>query len=71
MIITSRDFGLAKRFKEYLKLKEFIKLKVDLVSGTPPPMYLKNYDWKNLGKFGVILIEPALEAGEKKTDDCS
>ena len=32
---------------------------------TPPPMYLKTYDLKNLGKFHIKLIETSLEAGER------
>ena len=35
------------------------------ITWRPPPMYLKTYDLKNLGKFHIKLIETSLEAGEK------
>ena len=60
-------FFVTKRFEEYPKLKELIRLKDELIAKTAsPPMYLKTdlttFNLKDVGcKFDVILIEPPLE----------
>lgn len=67
-----RDVGLADRFEEYPKLKDFNFLKDELIRKTnTPPMYLRcdleNFDLTELGtKFEVILIQPPLEEYRKQ-----
>ena len=64
---TKITIKFLKRFEEYPKLKELIRLKDELIAQTAsPPMYLKSdlktFNLKDIGcKFDVILIEPPLE----------
>ena len=60
-----RDYEEEKRFLDYPKLNELIKLKNEVLKKrATPPMWLKcdlkTYDLSSLGKFDVILIDPPL-----------
>ena len=60
-----RDYDEEKRFLDYPKMNELIKLKNDvLIKRATPPMWLKcdlkTFDLSTLGKFDVILIDPPL-----------
>ena len=60
-----RDYEEDKRFLDYPKLNELIKLKNDVLKKrATPPMWLKcdlkTFDLSSLGKFDVILIDPPL-----------
>ena len=60
-----RDYDEEKRFLDYPKLNELIKLKNEVLKKrATPPMWLKcdlkTYDLSTLGKFDVILIDPPL-----------
>jgi len=60
-----RDYEEDKRFLDYPKLNELIKLKNDVLKKrATPPMWLKcdlkTFDLSTLGKFDVILIDPPL-----------
>ena len=60
-----RDYDEEKRFLDYPKLNELIKLKNEVLKiRATPPMWLKcdlkTYDLSTLGKFDVILIDPPL-----------
>ena len=60
-----RDYDEEKRFLDYPKLNELIKLKNEVLKKrATPPMWLKcdlkTYDLSSLGKFDVILIDPPL-----------
>ena len=60
-----RDYDEEKRFLDYPKLNELIKLKNEVLKmRATPPMWLKcdlkTFDLSTLGKFDVILIDPPL-----------
>ena len=60
-----RDYEEDKRFLDYPKLNELIKLKNEVLKiRATPPMWLKcdlkTFDLSTLGKFDVILIDPPL-----------
>ena len=62
-----RDYDEEKRFLDYPKLNELIKLKNEVLKKrATPPMWLKcdlkTFDLSTLGKFDVILIDPPLES---------
>jgi mRNA m6A methyltransferase non-catalytic subunit len=52
-----------ERFDEYPKLKELLKLKSELIKKRNHPVQyikadLKNFDYTQIGKFDVILMDP-------------
>ena len=60
-----RDYEEEKRFLDYPKLNELIKLKNDVLKKRATPAMwlkcdLKTFDLSTLGKFDVILIDPPL-----------
>ena len=60
-----RDYDEEKRFLDYPKTNELIKLKNEVLKKrATPPMWLKcdlkTFDLSTLGKFDVILIDPPL-----------
>ena len=60
-----RDYEEEKRFLDYPKLNELIKLKNEVLKKRATPAMwlkcdLKTYDLSTLGKFDVILIDPPL-----------
>ena len=60
-----RDYDEDKRFLDYPKANELIKLKNEVLKKrATPPMWLKcdlkTFDLSSLGKFDVILIDPPL-----------
>lgn len=60
-----RDYEEDRRFLDYPKLNDLIKLKNDVLKKrATPPMWikcdLKTFDLSTLGKFDVILIDPPL-----------